>query len=61
MCGFVGLKLLFRGLVRLWWYLDLDLLRSVFDSRHGHPDELLASFHGRAARGPRLSPNVQCV
>ena len=29
-CGFVGLTLLFRGLVRLCWYLDLDLLKSVF-------------------------------
>ena len=23
MCGFVGLTLLFRGLVRIWWHLDL--------------------------------------
>ena len=29
MCGFVGMTLLFRGLIRLWWYLDLDLLIRV--------------------------------
>ena len=33
-CGFVGLTLLFRGLVRLWWYLDLDLLRRVLILMH---------------------------
>ena len=25
MCGFRGLTFLFRGLVRLWWHLDLDM------------------------------------
>ena len=29
MCGFMGLTLLFRGLVRLWWHLYLDLLKCV--------------------------------
>ena len=29
MCGFVGLTLLFRGLAKLWWYLDLSLLKRV--------------------------------
>ena len=29
MCSFMGLTLLFRGLVRLWWHLYLDLLMCV--------------------------------
>ena len=29
MCGFVGLTVFFRGLVKFWWYLDLDLLKRV--------------------------------
>ena len=29
LCGFMGLTLLFRGLVRLWWHLHLDLLECV--------------------------------
>ena len=29
MCGFMGLTLLVRGLVKLWWHLYLDLLRRV--------------------------------
>ena len=29
MCGFMVLTLLFRGLVRLWWHLHLDLLMRV--------------------------------
>ena len=29
MCDFMGLTLLFRGLVRLWWHLELDVLKRV--------------------------------
>ena len=39
MCGFVGLTLLFRRLVRFWWHLDL--LKCVLYSHNAHPGELL--------------------
>ena len=29
MCGFMALTFLFRGLVRLWWHLDLNMLKRV--------------------------------
>ena len=29
MCGFMGLTFLFRGLARLWWHLDLNMLKRV--------------------------------
>ena len=29
MCGFMGLTFLFLGLVRLWWHLDLNMLKRV--------------------------------
>ena len=61
MCGFVGLTFLFRGLVRLWRYLDLHMLERVFDSHHGRPVELIPFSHDPAVLGSRLVPNTLCV
>ena len=41
MCGFMGLTFLFRGLVRLWRYLDLHMLKRVLI----HPVELIPFSH----------------
>ena len=61
MCGFMGLTFLFRGLVRLWRHLDLNMLKRVFDSDHGRRDELVAFSHDPAVLGSRLVPNTMCV
>ena len=57
-CGFVGLTLLFRRLIRFGWYIDLDLLKRFFDSHHGRPDELFAFSLDLAVLGSRLSSTV---
>ena len=57
-CGFMGLTLLFRRLIRFWWYLDLDLLKRVLILTMDVPDELFAFSHDRAVLGSRLSPNI---
>ena len=58
MCGFMGLTFLFRGLVRLWRYLDLHTLKRVLILTM---DILIPFSHDPAVLGSGLVPNTLCV
>ena len=58
MCGFMGLTLLFRGLVRLWWHLYLDLLMCVLILTMDLSLNSLLSNRDLAVLDSKLVPNT---
>ena len=57
MCGLMGLTFFFRGLLRLWWHLYLDLLMRVLIFT-GHLVEFFAVVRDLAVLDSKLVPNT---